>query len=181
MVERRPLDACVIAAHYVESGRVWVYLRSAIRPPAELRREEPSGVGAQWELPAGLIEPGESPARAAARELDEELGFRLPDEAFAPLGSWMLPCPAVIGEVHWFFHAEVDPKTRKTPEGDGTPLEEGAEIIAVPLDDALAACRNGEVRDAKTELALRRLADIVADPPKASGAPLLGIAGIADG
>jgi hypothetical protein len=35
-------------------------------------------------------------------------------------------------------------------------------VVAVPLDEALAAARRGELRDEKTELALRRLAEVLA-------------------
>jgi 8-oxo-dGTP diphosphatase len=40
-----------------------------------LRRAEDAGLGpGLWGLPAGKIEPGETPAAAAARELSEEIG-----------------------------------------------------------------------------------------------------------
>ncbi|SFT88772.1 ADP-ribose pyrophosphatase YjhB, NUDIX family [Actinopolyspora lacussalsi subsp. righensis] len=32
--------------------------------------------GNRWDIPGGYVEPGESPARACVRELDEELGIR---------------------------------------------------------------------------------------------------------
>jgi ADP-ribose pyrophosphatase len=43
-------------------------------------------------------------------------------------------------------------------EGDGSPLEEGALLEWRELRAAVAACEAGEIEDAKTELALRRLA-----------------------
>jgi len=162
MVERRALDAAVMAAHFRDDGgRPHVYLRSAIRPPVSLRPIEPKIDGVLWELPAGLIEPGEQPARAAARELEEELGFRVEPDELVPLGPWALPAPGFVGEIHYYFHVPVDPNTRKQPGGDGSPLEENARIVTIPLDEALAACKRGDVRDAKTELALRRLAEIL--------------------
>ena len=39
-----------------------------------------------WQLPKGLVEPGEEPAAAARREAEEELGIRLQGE-LDPLGS----------------------------------------------------------------------------------------------
>jgi ADP-ribose pyrophosphatase len=160
VVDRRALDAAIIAAHHETSGKMHVYLRSAIRPPIAVRADVAPQDALLWELPAGLIEPGEEPHAAAARELEEELGFAVSPEAVTPLGPRMYPAPGFIGEKHFYFHVRVDPTRRKEPGGDGSPLEEDAMIISVPLEDALAACAAGEIRDAKTELALRRLADV---------------------
>ena len=156
-VHRRALDASVMVAHHVAGGRVHVWLRSCLRPPLALR-DAPMGA-VLWEVPAGLVEPGESPRAAAAREIAEELGFDVLESALADLGPPGHPAPAMIGETHHFFHVEVDPATRVDPAGDGSPVESGALVVSVPLDDALRACRRGEIRDEKTELALRRLAD----------------------
>ncbi len=161
LVDRRALDAAVMAVHHVEGGRLWVWLRSSLRPPIGLRRGEPATSSVLWELPAGLIEPGESPRLAAAREIAEELGFDVDASALGDLGPPGFPAPGLIGEAHHFFHVEVDPRGRKEPAGDGSPVEAGARIIALPLEEALDACRRGDLRDEKTELALRRLAEVV--------------------
>ena len=39
--------------------------------------------------PGGKPEAGESPAEAASRELEEEVGIVLAPEALAPLGTWL--------------------------------------------------------------------------------------------
>ncbi len=158
VLDRRAIDAAVMVAHHEHDERVHVYLRSAVRPPLALRPRDAMSPS-MWEVPAGLIEPDERPAAAAARELEEELGFRVREEDMIPLGPHAYPAPGFIGELHHYFHVRVDPTTRREPAGDGSPLEHGARIESVPLEDALEACRRGEVPDAKTELSLRRLAE----------------------
>lgn len=157
---REAIDAVVMAAHYLERGVRHVYLRSSIRPPCALRPVPPQHDGAMWELPAGLVEPGEDPAACAARELAEELGFVVAASAMQSLGPWTFPAPGIIGERHLYFHVEVDPQARTTPTEDGSALERAAAIIALPVSEALEHCRRGAIPDAKTELALRRLAEL---------------------
>jgi len=161
IAERKALDAAVIVPHALIDGATHVYLRSSVRPPLALRAYAPFHSGSLWELPAGLIEVGEEPQRAAQRELNEEVGFDVPLASLLSLGGLSSPAPALIGEIHHYFHVNVTGLSRTEPAGDGSPLEEGARILCIRLADALRACRAGEVLDAKTELALRRLAEIV--------------------
>jgi ADP-ribose pyrophosphatase len=158
---REALDAVVIAAHARGPSGPLVYLRTAVRPPCALRPIAPAHDGSLWELPAGLVEPGEEPAESAARELLEELGFTRAAADMRPLGEWTFPCPGIIGERHLFYAVEVDAATRADPTEDGSPLERAASVLALPLADALEHCRTGAVRDAKTELGLRRLAEVL--------------------
>lgn len=176
-VDRHALDAVVIVPHFLgpapegsKGAERYVYLRSAVRPPVEMRDAARSAVPepevrALWEAPAGLVEPDEETpegiVRCAQRELAEEAGFDLPTSAFRRLGPSTFPCPGVIAERHHYFHVEVDPAQRGEPSLDGSPLEAAGIVVAVPLREALRACRDGDLADAKTELALRRLAEVV--------------------
>lgn len=170
-VERRSVDAVVIAAHFVRAGQAWVYLRSAVRPPLRFRDPTRSPVveartGWLWELPAGLIEASEAGAQgvleAARRELEEELGFQVETPELASLGHSTLPSPGVIGERHFFLSVAVEPARRGEPSLDGSALEHFGRVVAMPLERALELCRSGEIQDAKTELGLRRLSETLA-------------------
>ncbi len=157
---RRALDAVVVVAYAKKGSETLVYLRSAVRPPLALRELPPFAEPGMWECVAGMIDPGEVPREAAVRELQEELGATVSPEAMRELGPWAYPSPGMIGERHVFFHVKVDPSALTTPGEDGSPLERGARLIAIPLQEALAHARAGHLRDSKTELALRRFAEL---------------------
>jgi ADP-ribose pyrophosphatase len=171
----------VIAAHFStaapgSAGQRWVYLRSALRPPLRFRdpARSPGGsreTGALWELPAGLIEPGEQSTggvlRAGCRELREELGFLALETDLQLLGAPVWPSPGVLSERLFFVQLEVRPERREEPSLDGSALERHGRVVAVPLERALQLCRSGKIQDAKTELALRRLAEHLNAAPEA--------------
>ena len=168
-IDRKHLDAVVIAAHYLDAGGVrHVFLRSALRPPLLDRGparsptpdEDPKDAGI-WELPAGLVEASEqSPdglRRTSARELGEELGFEVEPEHCRELGAGTFPVAGLFAERHYYFEVTVDPSTRREPSLDGSALEKCGEVLALPLERALELCRGGVLLDSKSEIALRRL------------------------
>ena len=118
------------------------------------------------EVVAGIIEEGEvgeaAVRRRAADEALEEAGERIAPEAVVLLGS-SFPSPGMTAVKFWFAAARVHGDSAIAPEGDGSPMEEGARVRWTPLDEALAMCGRGEIEDAKTELVLRRLADHLRD------------------
>ena len=66
--------------------------------------------------------------------------------------------PGTLAEKLHYLVAEVDPATRGVPTEDGSPVEARAFVRMVPLAEALEACDDGRIADAKTEVGLRRLA-----------------------
>ncbi len=101
-----------------------------------------------WELPAGKLEPAEPPSATARRELAEEAGVSA--ERWLSLGT-CLSSPGVFSEVLHLFLA-MDLK-------DATPAHEHSEVIEVrwiPFAQAYEWAVRGEIRDAKTALALVR-------------------------
>ena len=162
-------DAVAVVPYHRATGQV--VLRRGLRPAVTLARaDEPPRSGAvlpslhHLEAVAGILEPsdrGEAGLRArAAAELLEEAGIALGARGVQPLGPPVYLCPGLMAEQIFFCCAELErPPTELmvAPRGDGIPLEEGSEVVVAPLDRALRWCDAGRIRDAKTEVALRRL------------------------
>lgn len=104
-------------------------------------------VGAELlELPAGTLEPPEPPEACAARELEEETGYRA--ERLEPLCRFYTT-PGFTNEHMHVFVATGLVKTRQ--QLDKT---EQIRVETLPLTEALAATVDGRVLDAKTIAAL---------------------------
>ena len=169
LVDRAAIDAVGIVLWADTPEGTKICLRSGLRPPLAFRSRyalplpEPDPVTTIWEVPAGLVEPDENGAEGlracAARETLEETGIAVDPEDFGALGPAVCLSPGVIGEKLHFLEARVDADVRGTPTLDGSAVEERGEIRFVLLDEALAATRDGRIADAKTEIAIRRLAE----------------------
>ena len=164
------VDAVVVALYHRAADGVRVLVRDCLRPPLALGRPSeilPVPDRRRYllftELVAGIIEREDTGIdgikRRAAEEAREEAGFGIDPDQVMLLGD-VFPSPGAMAEKFWLTAAEVaDPDDRLPPEGDGSPMEEGGVIRWMLLDEAIAACVRGDIEDAKTELALRRLRD----------------------
>jgi NTP pyrophosphohydrolases including oxidative damage repair enzymes len=98
------------------------------------------------EVPAGGVEEGEDPAATARRELAEEIG-RVPGRLLPLYEAYLAP-----GYSTEKMYAYLALDLREAPE---TPDEdEFVEIVSMSLADALDACSDGRIVDAKTIAAL---------------------------
>jgi len=101
---------------------------------------------ALWEVPAGVLEKGESPEQAIRRELEEEVGRRAGHlERLATFH----PTPGFCDEVLHLFRATRLEESAVHPDDD-----EVLEVKWYTLDEARGLLHAGEVRDAKTIIAL---------------------------
>ena len=98
------------------------------------------------ELPAGKLNPGEDPKVCAARELEEETGCK--PGKLRRLGSFYAS-PGYTSEILHLYLAEELTRTSQKLDAD-----ELLSVVAMPFQDALAACADGRISDAKTALAL---------------------------
>jgi ADP-ribose pyrophosphatase len=113
---------------------------------ALIRQYRHAAGGTILEVPAGKLDAGEPPERCAERELAEEAGYRA--GRLVGLGR-IWTTPGFTDEViHLFAAFDLSPVASR-PEDD-----EVIEVMRIPLDDALDLIWRGELRDAKSALAL---------------------------
>lgn len=102
------------------------------------------------ELPAGKLEPNEDPFEAIQRELQEETGAIAADYQF--LGE-MYPSPGFCDETLYLYACKVDRFVEAKPDED-----EFLEAERIPLEKAVQMVLKNEITDAKTQLAVLKVA-----------------------
>ena len=100
-----------------------------------------------YEIPAGKLDKGEEPIKAAARELEEETGLIAKE---LKLLYVMYPSPGYTNEKIYIYQAISVREAIARPD-EGEYLD--AEYIS--LDKVKEMLANGEIKDAKTIIALQ--------------------------
>jgi 8-oxo-dGTP pyrophosphatase MutT (NUDIX family) len=90
-----------------------------------------------WELPGGYLDPDEDPAVCAAREVEEETGWR-PGE-LTPLLTFQ-PMIGTIDQPNLLYLARGAIETGAVPD-----INEAQAVAWIPLDDTQEMIRKGEI------------------------------------
>jgi 8-oxo-dGTP pyrophosphatase MutT (NUDIX family) len=134
-------DGTVVESYYVRE-HAGFSVTFAITPKGEVvfTRQYKHGIGDfVFELPAGMLEPGEDAAACARRELEEETGFVAPQ--FEPVAEFTTDPTSSTGTFSLFIARNALPEGSVRPEAT-----EQVETVLVPLDRVLEQVRSRHVR-----------------------------------
>lgn len=106
------------------------------------------------EVPAGKIDPGEQTLACAQRELLEETGYKAREWSYV---TTVYPCIGYADEQLVYYLAK-----GLEYEGHRRDADEFLEIFTLPLEQALAMVKSGEICEVKTVIGLFWLEKIVA-------------------
>lgn len=94
------------------------------------------------ELPAGLLEEGESPERTAGREIQEEIGMAA--GSMTALGTFYMVPGYSTEKMHAFLATGLRESVLDPDE------DEYLEAVQIPIQEALKMAASGQISDGKT-------------------------------
>lgn len=100
------------------------------------------------ELPAGTLEPGETPHDTAIRECQEEVGMR--PRSVEPAGGFYVAPGYTTEYIHLFECRDLE---QAPLDGDA---DEDIEVVSLQPQEALTAIEDGRIVDAKTIVGILR-------------------------
>lgn len=98
------------------------------------------------EIAAGRIEPGQTPAETAARELEEELGFRARE--LRKLAEFAVAPGYSEERIHVYLATGLEQVNQSLDE------DEEIEVVRMRLAEAVLLAQSGEIDDAKSVITL---------------------------
>jgi ADP-ribose pyrophosphatase len=112
-----------------------------------IRQFRHAASGFIYEIPAGKLHPQEDPLDCAARELEEEIGYKA---GHYQLLSSIFTAPGFADEVIHIYLA-----TGLTSGTQNLDQDEVLEVVEMPLDQAILKIQDGTIRDGKTIVGLQ--------------------------
>jgi ADP-ribose diphosphatase len=100
-----------------------------------------------YEIPAGKLHPQEDPLDCAARELEEEIGYKA---GHFRLLSSIFTAPGFADEVIHIYVA-----TGLVSGTQNLDQDEVLDVVEMPLEQAISKIRDGTIRDGKTIVGLQ--------------------------
>ena len=100
------------------------------------QRPEGKSMAGLWEFPGGKVEDGETPESALVRELEEELGIAVSEEALVPFTfvSYAYPDFHLLMPVYLCSVWEGEPTSRERQQLAWVPVEELHDYPMPPAD-----------------------------------------------
>ena len=106
-----------------------------------------------YEIPAGKLEPNEDPYEAAMRELEEETGAVAKEVKY--IGTMYTTVAILDEKIHMYLAKGITFKDAHPDEG------EFVEVEKIPLTTLVEMVMNGQIPDAKTQIAILKAEKLI--------------------